>query len=86
MEPSWGHLGRLKRQSGEVAKMPENAIRIAFSGFREFSRGPRVGPSWGSVAILSPLDSFLEPFKTSYLHLVVILSSSSRLEVVLKPS
>ena len=41
--PSWGHLGRLKRQSGEVAKMPENAIRIAFSGPREIQEGPKLG-------------------------------------------
>ena len=37
---------------------------------------PSEGPSWGEVAILSPLSALLKPFKTSSHRLVVLLALS----------
>ena len=43
LEPSWGHLRGPKTQSSEVAKMSQNAIRIAFLGPRGVQERAKLG-------------------------------------------
>ena len=46
LEPSWGHLGRLKAQSGEVSKTYKHIVFLMFWAFQGLQDGPKLGQVW----------------------------------------